>query len=166
MKSFKSIEISSSLNSAKAILANDKSLSETTRAVFSLLVTIAEILISKFGANSKNSSVPPSQDPSSEEKKRTATGKKPGGQLGRAGKTLSQVEKPDEIVEVKIDPKHLPTGTTFKEFPPEKRQVFDIRLTVHVTEYQVQVLKDSQGHAFKAICPTKERLNTAHLCVG
>ena len=151
----KSIDVSGSLASAKGLLSNDHSLSQSSKALIQLLIVIIEMFTAKFGANSKNSSVPPSQDPNSKPKKRVSTGKKPGGQLGRVGKTLTQVEVPDEIVVLKIDPKDLPSGVSFKEQASEKRQVFDIQLNVHVTEYQVQVLKDSRGRVFKAVCPVQ-----------
>jgi transposase len=155
MNVLKEVNISESLRAAKELLAEDRSLSTSARAIFSLLVTIVELLLSKFGANSKNSSIPPSQDPNGVKKKLSSTGKKPGGQVGRIGKTLSQVDNPDEIVEIKIDPKTLPAGINFKELPSEKRQVFDVRLSVFVTEYRVQVLKDSQGRIYKADCPVQ-----------
>lgn len=152
MNSIKSIDITASLESAKGILAKDKSLSDSARAVFTLLVAIIELLVAKFGANSKNSSVPPSQDPNGEKKKRVSSGRKPGGQLGRKGSTLAQVEEPNEVVDVKINPALLPTGRAFKELAPEKRQVFDVKMSVHVTEYRVQVLKDDRGLVYKAEC--------------
>jgi transposase len=155
MKNLKSIDISGSLASARAHLASSPSMDPATAALISLLVTIVEILVSKFGANSKNSSVPPSKDPNAEKKKRASSGRKPGGQAGRLGKTLTQVEVPDEVVELKVDPKKLPAGAVLKELPTEKRQVFDIQLVIHVTEYQVQVLQDTLGRVFKADCPVQ-----------
>jgi transposase len=155
MKNLKAIDVSGSLASAREHLSSNATMDQSTKSIMGLLITIIELLVARFGANSKNSSVPPSQDANAETKKRPSTGNKPGGQAGRTGKNLSQVENPDEIVEVKIDPKQLPAGVSFKELAPEKRQVFDIRLTVHVTEYRVQVLKDAQGRVFKAVCPVQ-----------
>jgi hypothetical protein len=138
------------LNSAKALLVNDVSLSESTRALINLLVSIIDILASKFG---ENSCIPASQDPKGKKKKRTSTGEKPGAQFGRASAHLAQVETSDEIVELKIDTKVLPNGVTFQELPSEKRQVFNILMTVHVTKHQVQISKDSNGRIYKADCP-------------
>jgi transposase len=152
MKNLKSIDVSACIASAKEHLASDSSLSQSTKSLVSLLIVIIELLTSRFGANSKNSSVPPSQDPNGEKKKRVSSGRKPGGQLGRTGSTLSQVEEPDEIVDVKIDPTSLPEDRVFKELAPEKRQVFDIKMSAHVTEYRVQVLKDDRGLVYKAEC--------------
>ena len=152
MKNLKSIDVSGSIASAKEHLASDSSLSHSTKSLMNLLIVIIELLMSRFGANSKNSSVPPSQDPNGEKKKRVSSGRKPGGQLGRKGTTLTQVENPDEIVDVKIDPTLLPKGRKFKELYPEKRQVFDIKMSVHVTEYRIQVLKDDRDCVYKAKC--------------
>ena len=52
--------------------------------------------------NSRNSSIPPSQDYSRSSKDRSlreASGKKPGGQQGHKGTTLEMVENPDKIIE-------------------------------------------------------------------
>lgn len=51
--------------------------------------------------NSRNSSIPPSQDysrPSKDRNLRESSDKKPGGQPGRKGKTLKMVDTPDKIV--------------------------------------------------------------------
>src|SRR5699024_6534763 len=48
--------------------------------------------------NSRNSSIPPSKDenrPKRNQSLRKPSDKKPGGQLGRKGKTLEMVENPD-----------------------------------------------------------------------
>jgi transposase len=155
MKSLKSIDVSASLASARKHLANNSAMDSATRNLFALLITIVELMVARFGANSKNSSVPPSQDPNAEKRKRASSARKPGGQAGRVGKTLVQSENPDEIVALKIDPEKLPSNVVFKELPYEKRQVFDIHIVVHVTEYQVQVLQDSKGRIFKADCPVQ-----------
>ena len=52
--------------------------------------------------NSRNSSVPPSQDYTRTSKNRSLrepSGKKPGGQQGHKGTTLEMVENPDKIIE-------------------------------------------------------------------
>lgn len=51
--------------------------------------------------NSRNSSIPPSKDenrPRPNQSLRKPSGKKPGGQLGRKGKTLEMSKNPDEII--------------------------------------------------------------------
>ena len=82
----------------------------------------------QIAKNSSNSSKPPSGDGLKRKPKsqRGKSNKKPGGQKGRIGKGLAQVEKPDVIVT------HLPTscdgcGSSLNAadgFCAEKRQVF------------------------------------------
>ncbi len=54
--------------------------------------------------NSRNSSIPPSQDrnrPKKNQSLRKSSGKKPGGQKGREEKTLEMTAVPDKIIELK-----------------------------------------------------------------
>lgn len=56
--------------------------------------------------NSRNSSMPPSKDengPKKNQSLRKPTGKKPGGQLGRKGKTLEMTVNPDSIIALQPD---------------------------------------------------------------
>ena len=53
--------------------------------------------------NSRNSSIPPSKDenrPRPNQSLRKSSGKKPGGQLGRKGKTLEMVKNPDLVIDL------------------------------------------------------------------
>jgi transposase len=62
-------------------------------------------LEAQLSQNSRNSSKPPSSDgyqKPSPQSLRTSSGKKPGGQFGRVGKTLEKVEHPDHVVEHKL----------------------------------------------------------------
>jgi len=62
-------------------------------------------LESQLGKNSSNSSKPPSSDgyrKPAPKSLRKQSGRKSGGQFGRSGTTLSQVEHPDHIVEHKM----------------------------------------------------------------
>jgi len=78
---------------------------EATFALFQQILARLTAVEEKVAKNSGNSSKPPSSDglgkpplkpmPQSLRKK---TGKKPGGQTGRDGKTLLPVEQPDQIV--------------------------------------------------------------------
>ena len=156
MKIPKSIDISGNLSRARALLAPEKTIdADSLKSVMSMLVTIIELLLSIMGANSKNSSVSPSQDPNRPKPPKVGkSDKKPGGQPGRKGVTLTQVPEPNEIVEVNVDLGQLAPGP-FKELPREKRQVFDIQMNVHVTEYHVQVIRDAKGHIHKANCPVE-----------
>src|SRR3954463_13289210 len=98
----------------------------------------------QLAASSRNSSKPPSSDgldkpaPTS---LRGRSGRKPGGQPGREGRTLRQVEKPDEVVV------HEPGACAgcgaqlaAEDRPARiiRRQVFDIpTITVRVVEHRL-----------------------------
>jgi transposase len=99
-----------------------------------------EELKRRLGLNSSNSSKPPASD--GLRKKRTASGRRKnpekfGGQTGHTGKTLEQVEKPDEVVEhnevkcKKCDTSLDGVNTT----KTIKRQVHDIIIKKVVTEH-------------------------------
>ena len=66
--------------------------------------------------------------------------------------TLRQVANPDEIQSIRIDRRTLPRGD-YTDVGVESRQLFDIRITRHVTEFQAQVLEDTQGRRFVAPFP-------------
>ncbi len=93
--------------------------------------------------NCRNSSIPPSQDenrPKKNQSLRKRSGKKPGGQEGREGRTLKMTATPDEIIE--LHPEYcrncgmdLKTTDSAKE---QVRQVVDIPpIKAVFTEYQV-----------------------------
>lgn len=75
---------------------------EQARQIELLTVQVKE-LEARLAKNSSNSSKPPSSDGQGKQTKnrslRAKTDKKPGGQPGRAGKTLEQIDSPDHIVE-------------------------------------------------------------------
>jgi transposase len=98
----------------------------------------------QLAASSRNSSKPPSSDgldKPAPKSLRGRSGRKPGGQPGREGRTLRQVAVPDEVVV------HEPSactgcgGTLIADGPPARiirRQVFDIpTITVRVVEYRL-----------------------------
>ena len=87
----KGININQTLEKAQAALENDRGMADSTRELMRLLLLCIQLLLERFGATSRNSSIPPSQDPN--RKKDTFKGKggskkKPGGQKGHKGKTL------------------------------------------------------------------------------
>ena len=101
--------------------------------------------------NSNNSSIPPSKDENRPKRTslREQTGKKPGGQIGRDGKTLQILDTPDIIEE------HVPQycqccGKDIKELKCElvgTRQVLDIPpIKLSVTEHQIYKRVCSCGH--------------------
>jgi transposase len=87
-------------------------------------------LKSRLSKDSSNSSKPPSSDGLKRKPKssRKPSGKKPGGQQGRVGKSLAQVNNPDIIVT------HMPSScagcganlSNVSGATAEQRQVFDI----------------------------------------
>jgi transposase len=107
-----------------------------------LKARVAE-LEARLGMNSRNSSKPPSSDgPGKPAPKslRGRAGRKPGGQGGHDGRTLRQVDDPDEVR------RHEPAccracGRDLRragEAGLERRQVFDIPpIRVRVTEHQL-----------------------------
>lgn len=92
--------------------------------------------------NSRNSSIPPSKDenrPQRNQSLRRASGKKPGGQLGRQGKTLEMVKNPDQVVDLVPDFCNN-CGSALKDTPRgdfKARQIVDIPVPRAVfTEYR------------------------------
>jgi transposase len=98
----------------------------------------------QLAASSRNSSKPPSTDgPDKPAPKslRGRSGRKPGGQPGREGRTLRQVERPDEVVvhepgSCSACGADLPTAD--RPAGMIRRQVFDIpRIAVRVVEHRL-----------------------------
>ncbi len=100
----------------------------------------------------RNSSKPPSDDPNRKKTPGNGNGNKPGGQKGHRGANLEPVADPDEIIILKVDPTTLPQGV-YREDGFESRQIFDVDISVHVTEYQAQILVDQQGKRWVAPFP-------------
>jgi len=103
--------------------------------------------------NSNNSSIAPSTDmkkPKKNKSLREKSDKKVGGQKGREGKTLTQTDKPDKVVEVEFNLKECKKcGSKLEDIEKElkeRRQVLDLELLKiesEITEYQ----------SFSKICP-------------
>jgi transposase len=98
----------------------------------------------QLAASSRNSSKPPSADgldKPAPKSLRSRPGRKPGGQPGHEGRTLRQVERPDEVVV------HEPVAcvgcgaelaTDQRPARVVRRQVFDIpKITVRVVEHRL-----------------------------
>jgi transposase len=114
----------------------------------------------RLAASSRNSSKPPSTDgldKPAPKSLRGRSGRKPGGQPGREGRTLRQVPVPDEVV------MHEPgacTGCgsmlTAQGSPARiiRRQVFDIpRITVRVVEHRLVTRRCACGALTAAAGP-------------
>ncbi len=97
----------------------------------------------RLAKNSRNSSKPPSSDPVKPKPKslREKSGKKPGGQEGHPGRTLSLVESPDHVV-IHAPAECEECGRTLVEamaLGHARRQVVDVvPLALEVTEHRAQ----------------------------
>ncbi len=114
----------------------------------------------QLAASSRNSSKPPSADgldKPAPKSLRGRSGRKPGGQPGHQGRTLRQVERPDEVVV------HEPgacagCGAKLPADDPRagmiRRQVFDIpQITVRVVEHRLVSCRCSCGVVTAAAGP-------------
>ena len=149
------IDVTDALKKAERLLRQDRSASPQLRAMFDLLIVIINLLIAKLGLNSTNSSLPPSQDPHRQRgSKRKAQGqqRKPGGQNGHEGATLQPDPHPDHIEPIAEDRRTIPPGR-YKDAGFESRQVIDIEIHKHVTEYRAEILEDANGQQFVARFP-------------
>ncbi len=134
------INVSAAIEKVRNLLKKNTSTSPSLVAAVELLITIVTILLNQKNLNSRNSSKPPSQDPSRKRKTRKDKGvrrgkKKPGGQKGHPGVTLEPVDKPDEIEDILVDKRTLPPGD-YESIGFESRQVFDVEVSMKVTEYR------------------------------
>lgn len=91
--------------------------------------------------NSKNSSIPPSQDPNRETRSlRGKSNKKIGGQPGHKGYKLKKIEVPDEIILHDITKCECCNAALPSEGEIKSRQVFDIpKIKIRVTEHRIMV---------------------------
>jgi transposase len=114
----------------------------------------------RLAASSRNSSKPPSSDgvdKPAPKSLRGRSGRKPGGQPGREGRTLRQVAVPDEVI---VHEPGACTGcgsTLIADGPPVRivrRQVFDIpQITVRVVEHRLVSRRCSCGVVTAAAGP-------------
>jgi transposase len=149
-----SIDVDSAINSVKELLKKESDLSPALRSALEVLLILVTLLLNRITLNSKNSSKPPSTDPNRKKSgKQGKSDRKPGGQKGRNGTTLEQVDDPDEVTELKVDRRTLPKGPQYQEVGHEIRQVIDIDVSRFVTEYRAQILEDNQGNRFVACFP-------------
>jgi len=137
-----------------------------------LLESRVSNLESQLAKNSSNSNKPPSSDGFGKKTKslREISGKKPGGQLGHIGHSLTQVDNPDHIVV--YAPLHCTQCNGSLEFAEvervEKRQVFDLpEPQIEVTEHRIETrICPCCGHStmatlsenIKAPCQYGERI--------
>ena len=146
------IDIPETVASLRAQIESDTTITPALKVTIELLLLIVTLLCNRLGLNSKNSSKPPSSDPNRDKDKASANNKKPGGQKGRKGVTLTQFDNPDNIEPLYLDRASLPEGQ-YTDAGFEKRQVVDIEFKTVITEYQAQVLKNENGKKFVASFP-------------
>ena len=146
------IDIEATVQKAREIISEDDQLSAAAKSMFEIMILLVTLLAGRLNLNSKNSSKPPSSDPNRKKRSSGKTGKKPGGQQGHIGKTLTKVDDPDFIEDINIDRRKLPPGR-YSNAGYESRQVFDIDIKRVVTEYRAQKLVDENGNHFVASFP-------------
>jgi transposase len=153
------IDTDEALANIKKLLGKEKNISPALKAAIEVMILLVTVLVNRLGLNSGNSSKPPSSDYGANERKRKSNGKnnsgqrKAGGQPGRKGKTLKAVDNPDEVISLEIDRRTLPRDGQYISAGFEKRQVFNIKISRHVTEYQAEILVDQNGKKFTATFP-------------
>ncbi|MBF0103890.1 MAG: IS66 family transposase, partial [Deltaproteobacteria bacterium] len=150
------IDVNKTLERARLILEEEKALSPAFKAVVEVLILLVTILANRLGLNSKNSSIPPSQDPNRPRKKKSAgelQKRKQGGQKGHKGCTLEKTDKPHAVEDIVIDRRTIPAGRLYTPAGFESRQVVDVNIKVHVTEYRAEVLEDELGNRYVAQFP-------------
>jgi transposase len=141
------------IENAKKQINNEPNLSPGIKALVEMLIAVIQLLAGKrLAKNSRNSSVPPSMDPNREKKPKPKLERKPGGQPGHAGFTLQQVKNPDTTITIKVDRDSLPPGE-WEHSGYEKRQVFDLKIVKHVTEYRAEILANETGDKVTAEFP-------------
>lgn len=153
--SIEGIDVQKSLEKARRLLKEEKGISPAIAAIMEVLILLVSLMASRLGRNSRNSHKPPSQD--SNRVRTKAAGevqnRKPGGQENHKGVTLTKTSTPDAVEEIAIDRQTIPTDRTYQEDGYESRQVVDVKIKVHVTEYRAQVLKDEFGKRYVAQFP-------------
>ena len=154
MKTVENINIEKTIQETEKLLSEEKDLSPALKSVITVLLLIIRLLANQRGLNSKNSSKPPSTDKNKEKKLRKKSDKEPGGQRGHIGKTLKKFDNPDKIKNIDINRTTLPVGK-YTDGGYESRQVVDIKISRHITEYRAQILFDESGKKYVAEFPEK-----------
>lgn len=158
------IEVERTLEQVGEQIAQERNLSATLRTALERLLTLVTLLLNRLelnSRNSRNSSKPPSTDPNRTRKtRRNSANNKPGAQTGHTGNHLELVDDPDQIESLKVDRATLPTDGTFHCIGVERRQVFDIRISRVVTEYQAEIPEDERGRRVVAPFPASVTVKT------
>jgi len=146
------INISELVENTKIQLKEDTTLAPSLKVSLELILMVILMLTERLGLHSKNSSIPPSEDPN-RKKKPPQNGDKPaGGQKGHKGITLTQTDSPDEVKTLFVERDKLPQGN-YHEIGFIKRQVVDIDISKIITEYRAQIIENERGKQFIADFP-------------
>lgn len=147
------IDFEAAIATAREQLDKEENISPAFRSAMELILTICQILMTRFiRKNSKNSNIPPAMDPNRKKKSNAEKKRNPGGQPGHEGKTLQPVGNPNEVRKLTIDRKKLPPGK-WKKAGYERRQLFDMKVKLYVTEYQAERLVNEKGECITAPFP-------------
>ena len=148
------INFTAAIKNIRALIKKDKNISPALVAAIELILMINAILLNQKNLNSRNSSKPPSQDPNRPRKipKDKEAKRKPGGQKGHKRSTLKKVDNPDKIKEILIDKGTFPSGN-YTQVGFETRQVFNIKVSTHATEYRAEILENENGKQYVANFP-------------
>ena len=140
-----------------------QNISEDFKVKVENLILLARIMKDRLTTNSTNSSKPPSTDDmkdkgSKEGKVNTESENKPkstrksGGQEGHDGAQLKLLENPDEIIYIPYNETTNFTGDySFDNY--QVRQVIDLKISRHVTEYRAEIITDQDGNKYYASFP-------------
>ena len=141
------------ISKTRQALDAEKNLSPALRAIIELLVLLVESMLgASVKKTSRNSSIPPSQDPNRPKEEKPESVRKPGGQMGRAFKTLEPVSDPDRVVEIDVLPEVLREGSWIKD-GCVSRQVVDFETRRVITEYRASIMKNQEGKTITAAFP-------------
>lgn len=122
------------------------------RLVVEDLLNIVNAFLGEVKLDSKNSNVPPSQDPNREKKLTKGKKRKPGAQPGHKGTHLKKWAEPTHFEEYFIDRRTLPAGN-YEHVGFDTRQVFEIDVNITVLEHRAEILRDEFGNEFVAEFP-------------
>lgn len=137
---------------------------EIIRMLFPLIAQVQRLsarvaqLEAQLSKDSHNSSKPPSSDGLAKKSNspNVPSGKKPGGQFGRTGKTLERVSHVDTVIDHPL-PQHCACGALLADSPVqlhEQRQVIDIPVARYqVTEHRTWQTRCACGQVHQSAFP-------------
>ena len=142
--------IEQSIANVSHLLRTESSLPAVlVKAVEQLLLHSRYLVAAVSCGHSNSSHNPPSGDPDRKKGRgvedKDKSRKKPGGQKGRKGVTLEQTDSPDEIVILSVPEELLPSDQTWTLQGHEKRQVFDVSISIHTVEYRGEIYVSNES---------------------